>query len=291
THISSAVTKALKVWSLAAKLEKNCRIEDENTTREAATMKHMDNPVVYPDPGSDAASFITIEDEDIQALRTPSFAEKFTEIPMFIQRILAAFEAKDSDAKKRDASDAKLPSDAAREAKRRCRDISAARPYVPGEKHNVEFADILYDTDDAYFIPLTFFLNRNLQYLIGEVSSLSVTKTNPLPGQTKGVNIIDIQKCLPDLPISIEEKDFSYGQWDEAADNRYRFDASRNKEGDKGPYATFWGLHFGFFNGLQDKIEDFPAWRPLEEKRRRKYHSRPTIFNREHYAEDLCIAE
>ncbi|KAK0489988.1 hypothetical protein EDD18DRAFT_1358973 [Armillaria luteobubalina] len=274
-HISSAVTKALKVWSLAAKLEKNCQIEDENMTREAATMKHMSNPVVYPDPGSDTASFVTIEDKDIQALRTPSF----TEIPMFIQRILATFEAKDSNTKKRDASDVKLPSDAAREAKHRCRDISAARPYVPGEKHNVEFTDILYNTDDAYFIPLTFFLNRNLQYLIDEVSSLSVTKTNPLPGQTKGVNVIDIQKCLPDLPISIEEKDFSYGQWDEAADNRYHFDASHDKEGDEGPYTTFWGLHFGFFNGLQDKIEDFPAWCLLEEKRRRKYRSRPTIFN------------
>ncbi|KAK0496458.1 hypothetical protein EDD18DRAFT_1353210 [Armillaria luteobubalina] len=279
THISSAITRALKVWSLVAKLEKNCQIKDKNMTREATMMKHMSNPVVYPDPGSDAVSFIMIKDEDIQALHTPSFMEKFVEIPMFIQRILATFEAKDSDAKKRDASDVKLPSDAVREAKCRCRDISTARPYMPGEKHNVEFADILYNTDNAYFIPLTFFLNRNLQYLIDEVSSLSVTKTNPLLGQTKGVNVINIQKCLPDLPISIEEKDLSYGQWDEAADNHYHFDASCDKEGDEGPYATFWGLHFGFFNGLQDKIEDFPAWRLLEEKHHRKYCSRPMIFN------------
>ncbi|KAK0475404.1 hypothetical protein IW261DRAFT_1313637, partial [Armillaria novae-zelandiae] len=72
THISRAVTKALKVWSLVAKLEKNCWIEDENTRREAATMKHMDDLVAYPDPGSEVASFITIDDEDIQALRTLS---------------------------------------------------------------------------------------------------------------------------------------------------------------------------------------------------------------------------
>ncbi|KAK0487194.1 hypothetical protein IW261DRAFT_1316754, partial [Armillaria novae-zelandiae] len=109
THISRAVTKALKVWSLVAKLEKNCQIEDENTRR--------DDLAAYPDPGSEAASFITIDDEDIQALHTPSFADKFPEIPMFIQKILASFEAKDSNMKKRDTNNAKLPSDMAREAK------------------------------------------------------------------------------------------------------------------------------------------------------------------------------
>ncbi|KAK0477872.1 hypothetical protein IW261DRAFT_1338089, partial [Armillaria novae-zelandiae] len=80
THISSTIIKALKVWSLAVKLQKNCKIEAENMTRESTTMKHMDDPVLYPDPGSEAASFITIEQEELQALRTPSFTEKFLEL-------------------------------------------------------------------------------------------------------------------------------------------------------------------------------------------------------------------
>ncbi|KAK0498199.1 hypothetical protein EDD18DRAFT_1015178, partial [Armillaria luteobubalina] len=76
-YILSTITKALKVWSLAAKLEKNCWIKDENMTRETITIKHMDDPVAYLDPGLDAASFIMIEDEEIQALCTLSFANKF----------------------------------------------------------------------------------------------------------------------------------------------------------------------------------------------------------------------
>ncbi|KAK0479608.1 hypothetical protein IW261DRAFT_1336583 [Armillaria novae-zelandiae] len=113
THISSTIIKALKVWSLVAKLEKNCKIEAENMTRESMTMKHMDDPVLYPDPGSEAVSFVMIEQEELQALHTPSFTEKFLELPMFVQRILASFESKDSDAKKRDANNARLPPEAA----------------------------------------------------------------------------------------------------------------------------------------------------------------------------------
>ncbi|KAK0484554.1 hypothetical protein IW261DRAFT_1301831, partial [Armillaria novae-zelandiae] len=117
THISSTIIKALKVWSLAAKLERNCKIEAENMTREAATMRHMDDLILYPDPGAEAASFITIEQEELQALCTPCFVDKCPELPMFVRRILPSFESKDSDTKKRDANDARLPSEAAREAK------------------------------------------------------------------------------------------------------------------------------------------------------------------------------
>ncbi|KAK0504945.1 hypothetical protein EDD18DRAFT_1398535 [Armillaria luteobubalina] len=126
-HISDVISKALRKLSLAMKLNCNCKIEIENAAREAQTIKHLDDPAQNPDPGSEAALLISIEDDNIQALRTPTFALKFPNIPMAIQKLIAQLEAKDKDitTKKRDASDAKLTSDEAREAKCRCKDTAA----------------------------------------------------------------------------------------------------------------------------------------------------------------------
>lgn len=286
------ISKALRKLSLAAKLDRNCKIEIENAAREAQTIKHLDDPAQNPDPGSEAASLISIEDDDIQALRTPTFASKFPNIPMAIQKLIAQLEAKDKDitAKKRDASDAKLTSDEAREAKRRCKDTAAERPHVPGEQRDVVFAEILYDTDDALLLPLPFFLNVNLQWLIDDSSTLLTTKTNPKAGETKGSFILDIEKAWSKMRCGTKEADMTYGQWHEAADNCFHFNAGHDKVGEEGPYAKWWENHFGFFDSQNDKIEQFPAWRPLEEKLRKAYRSQPTTFSREFYADEYRMA-
>ncbi|KAK0430220.1 hypothetical protein EV421DRAFT_1721822, partial [Armillaria borealis] len=120
THLSDTISRALWKLSLAEKLERNCKIKTENLLREAKTIKHLDDPVQNPDPGSETALLISIDDDNIQTLRTPIFASKFPNIPMAILKTIAQLEAKGKDmvSKKRDAGDAKLTSEEAHNAKR-----------------------------------------------------------------------------------------------------------------------------------------------------------------------------
>ncbi len=93
------------------------------------------------------------------------------------------------------------------------------------------------------------------------------------------------------LPCSMKEADMTYGQWHEAADNCYHFNAGRDKVGENGPYARWWEQHFSFFDVQIDKIEQYPAWQSLEEKLRKAYRSQPMTFSRDFYAEEYRMAK
>jgi hypothetical protein len=67
------------------------------------------------------------------------------------------------------------------------------------------------------------------------------------------------------------ELTMDFGQWHEASSNCYRFQMSRDKNGDEGSYANWWHLHLGFFQ--EDKIEMYDAWKALELKLRREYRT------------------
>ncbi|KAK0491320.1 hypothetical protein IW261DRAFT_1556466 [Armillaria novae-zelandiae] len=227
THISDVSNRALQKLSLTTKLEHNCKIEAENTVQEAKTILYLNNPAQNPDPGSELVSLISIDNDDIQALRTPTFASKFPSIPMAMQKLI------------RDVGDAKLTSEEAYEAKRRCKDMAAEPPHILGEQQDVVFAEILYNTDDTLLVPLPFFLNVNLQWLIDESSTLPATKTNPKAGGTKGNFILDIEKAWVKMRCSTKEANMTYRQWHEAADNCFCFNAGHDKVGEEGPYAKW----------------------------------------------------
>ncbi|KAK0183833.1 hypothetical protein F5146DRAFT_939629 [Armillaria mellea] len=281
THTSDTISRALRKLSLGEKLNWNCKIEAKNTACKAKTIKHLNDPAQNPDPGSESASLISIDEDDIQALCTPTFALKFPNIPMVIQKIIAWLETKEKDAvtKKRDAADAKLTAEQAYKVKHHCKDTAAEHPHIPSEQHDIKFTEILYDTDNALLIPLPFFLNVNLQWLIDDLPTLPMTKTNPRAGETKGTFI-----------INTKEADMTYGQWHKAVDNCYQFNAGHDKVGQGGPYVKWWEKHFSFFIVQNDKIEQFPTGQPLKEKLHKAYHSQPTTFSKEFYADEYQMA-
>ncbi|KAK0430219.1 hypothetical protein EV421DRAFT_1913217 [Armillaria borealis] len=88
----------------------------------------------------------------------------------------------------------------------------------------------------------------------------------------------------------MKEANITYGQWHEAADNCYYFNAECNKVGENGLYAKWWEQHFGFFDVQNDKIKQFPAWQSLE-KLCKAYGSQPMTFSREFYAKEYRMAK
>src|SRR6266567_4510903 len=100
THTSPTVIKMLKNMSLASVLQKNKKIEAENDARALRSLEHEHDPDTHPDPGSDAASLITIEAENLNRLKVPSFLNTFHEwIYPSLANFLADEELKDKEEK------------------------------------------------------------------------------------------------------------------------------------------------------------------------------------------------
>ena len=65
THTSPAIIQLLKNLLLPNILQRNKKIEAENDARSANTLNHALDPVGHPQPGSEVASLITIDAEDL----------------------------------------------------------------------------------------------------------------------------------------------------------------------------------------------------------------------------------
>ena len=296
THKDHVISSFLSKLSLREKLSTNKEIEEKNKERELKTLKNKQDPTAFPDPGSEVASFVTIDEADIEDLKDPSMFSRFIAVmpDLLIQRITRENrqekEEKEKKEKRRLDDNQKSSSDDSRVAKRRCMDGDKAAERVVGSQSPIEFSEIMYITDTHTALPLPFFQNKNLRYIIDHAATLPTIKSNPREGESKGSFILDVPKLTV---LFGAETSIDFGQWHEAAANSFRFQMSRDKNGNAGTYAQWWSHHFGFFNAQEDKIDMYDAWKHLELKFRREYRTQPTQYDPQYYAAqyELCKSE
>jgi hypothetical protein len=77
THTNPAIIQVLKFLPLISILQKNKEIETKNTERALKTLNHTLDKDRYPDTSSDATSLITLDSEDREHFKVPSFATSF----------------------------------------------------------------------------------------------------------------------------------------------------------------------------------------------------------------------
>src|SRR6266567_6016461 len=278
-HTSPTIIDMLKKLSLSAKLQQNQKIEAENEARSFKTLDHVRDPEAHPDPGSETASMITIDEEDLKHLKVSSY---FSTVQRWIYpslgNLLADAELKEREekVKRKTPPDDKLTPEEARVAKRRCMDGSLLVERVVGAFMPVDFANSLFDTELHVAVPLPFFLNKTLRVLIDEASTLPTIKSNPLPGESKGIYILDIDK----LSVRFgKELSLTCSQWSEAAVNMFRFQQARDEVGDEGEHAAWFDNHFNFFNVHKDRDKLYEAWKVVELKLRKDHRSQNLAFN------------
>ena len=293
THKDDLISSILSKLSLREKLSTNKEIEDKNKERELKTLKNKQDPTAFPDPGSEAASFVTIDEADLEDLRDPSMFSQFLAVmpDLLIQRITRENRREKEEREKRKLDDnPKSSSDDLRVAKRRCMDGDKAVERVVGSQSPIKFSDIMHITDSHTALPLPFFQNKNLRYIIDHAAILPTIKLNPREGESKGSFILDVPKLTS---LFGAEMTIDFGQWHEAAANCYRFQMSRDKNGNAGTYAQWWSHHFSFFNAQEDKIDMYDAWKHLELKFRREYRTQPTQYDPNYYVAqyELCKSE
>src|SRR5271168_2434321 len=78
THKDVFISSLLSKLSLCEKLSKNKDIEDQNKMRELKKFNHHMDPALYPETGSENASFITINDAELKDLKDPSVFARFS---------------------------------------------------------------------------------------------------------------------------------------------------------------------------------------------------------------------
>jgi len=261
THKDDLILSILSKLSLRDKLSMNKEIEEKNKEREIKTLRNRQDPVTYPDPGSEAASFITIDKADIDDLKDQAMFTRFLNVlpDSLIQRITREnrHEKEEKEKRRRDKI-SKPSSDEFREVKRRCMDGNKAAERIIGSQSPIEFSEIMYTTDNHIALPLPFFQNKYLRHITDYGATLPTIKSNPREGETKGSYILDVTKLTNTFGAELT---IDFGQWHEAADNCYRFQRSRDRDGDSGSYAQWWCMHFEFFNNQEDKIEMYDAWK------------------------------
>jgi hypothetical protein len=76
------------------------------------------------------------------------------------------------------------------------------------------FLQIMFDTKHFCFISLFRFMHQNLHYIMDNMALLSTQKANPLPGESKGCYIIDVEKLLLTLGAELS---LDYGHFTQAA--------------------------------------------------------------------------
>ncbi|KAF8969058.1 hypothetical protein BDZ97DRAFT_1654333 [Flammula alnicola] len=143
-------------------------------------------------------------------------------------------------------------------------------PWIVGEPWQASFPQSLFDTEGCVMVLLSFFLNENLQILNVEASMLPTVKTNPNPGETKGISILDIEKLSACFG---KELTLDCSQCTEAAGNMYLFQKERDEPNTQEAHSEWYNLHFGFYHSQTTKIKLYNTWKADELK-----------FHQEHWA-------
>lgn len=261
----------------------NKTIEQQNEQRFLRAYNHALDPVSNPDPGSEAASMVTVSSDEMLSLQIPSIMSSLSSVmPLYLLQLIGL-----KDKRKRDENEfsAEPLLGDAHIAKRRCMDGSKLISRSAASAVEIAFPQILFDTESEVAIPLSFFTHSNLRYIIDHASTLPTRRANGRSDGKKGPVIIDVDKLAEKLG---RELSIDYGQYTQASHQFYRFQSLRDTVLD-GPWTKCWYLHFQFFELRHDAEEFYPYWKESELQLRRDRRSLLLDYNENQY--DLLYSQ
>ncbi|KAF9043904.1 hypothetical protein BJ165DRAFT_1321649, partial [Panaeolus papilionaceus] len=193
THTSDAVTAALNSLSFAEKLKFNKGVEDANNVRALQTINNARNPAAHPNPGSPAASFIELSEDDLHTLLIPGSADAlkahFTDS---VSLWLSQQQKKDTPSGKRPAADdGNTPASTSKKFRPA---FSPLVSYDPSTPISVVFKQIFHDSEEAGALPLSFFTYAAIERITNESGIICTRKANSNDGSTQAARILDVDK-------------------------------------------------------------------------------------------------
>ena len=290
THTSPTIIKMLKNLPLVSILQMNKEIEDKNAVRSQKTFNHISDPAVHTEPGSNKASLISLDNVNLKRFHIPSFAASFLNlIYSKLAKWIADEEIKEKlKLKRKTNDDIKLSAEDARIAKQHCMNGQKMVPWVVGVPWQATFPQSLFDTELCIAAPLPFFLNKNLNILNIEVSTLLTMKTNLHPGETKGTVILNVEKLS--APFG-KELSLTCSLWTEAAGNMYFFQKERDDEGTGNTHSNWYNNHFCFYTSQDTKDDLYNAWKSDELKFQQEHWAKYGEYDASRYYQAYKLSE
>ena len=277
THATVTIMKALKALPLNVKLQCNKLIEEQNADRTQRTLDHAYDPANHPNPGSEQASMITIDTNDMHILRSSTVLDSLKAIvPFYLLQRLALLDK----SKRKQPEDTVADLNEARDAKRRCMDGASLTLPDAENPAAIDFPQILFDTEAVCAIPLSFFTSSALRTIMDEGPLMSSKRANPLPNQAKGNMVLDIKSLASAFG---DELSLSFGQYTQASVNYWKFQRLRDTEGPDGPWSAEWLKHFQFFENQIDSEAYFDGWKHHELALRKERRNRRGKYDPQHY--------
>jgi hypothetical protein len=221
THILEAISTILKSLPLPARLKRNREIEEQNEARSLLTLRHAQDPVTFPDPGSENASLITIDSSEISFLSSSNALDSLRNImPFYLIKKLADIKLTTASTSLKHSENLTDSTETAvsRATKRRCMSGLALISRDTERPTSFNFPQIMFETEDRMPIPLTFFTHKSLRYIINNLAILPTKKVESDGTFKKGV-ILDIEKLSKTLG---EELTLSFGQYGEATAQMFK---------------------------------------------------------------------
>ena len=151
---------------------------------------------------------------------------------------------------------------------------------VVGQTPTIKCPQTFFNTKLCVAIPLPFFLNKNLCIITNKAATLPTIKYNPLPGETKGTMILDVDKLSLKLG---REKELICSQWTKVTFSYFQFQQECNSESNSGTFSTQWDQHFTFFHTQINKDKHYDAWKSIKFDLCQEYQSQPTNINADYY--------
>ncbi|KAF8889749.1 hypothetical protein CPB84DRAFT_1683820, partial [Gymnopilus junonius] len=157
THTSAAVIWAFKSLSLKFKLKKCKEIEEQNDECNMRTLQHEADPVSHPEASSETASMFTIDDEDLEHLKHPSFTSLFKDVMLtYLANFLTDCDLADSVENKHEVNSIADQ----HVAKCCCMDGALLKPQTIDTPLEIQYTQLLYETEDCVWSCFPSFLTQ-----------------------------------------------------------------------------------------------------------------------------------
>ncbi|KAJ3742825.1 hypothetical protein DFH05DRAFT_1257656 [Lentinula detonsa] len=267
THANDQLISRLKKLPLQSRLEMNKKIMDRNRARRERACSNSDEV-------SDVESLITIEDEEMDDIRSDPDVFAAAKPLLDAATIRELNRANKEDATREKEARLTLgDSEWALEPDAILTKIDATQP------NPISFPPEMFFTANKHNFPLAFFTPKNLSFIN------SILHKNAHEDKKYILNISDMEKKIKGAKTGpSRDEEMTVLDWWKAYNNYYAFESSRSMSLENNPRALFFKSHFNFFVNQEDSEELYDIWRPYEAKLRQRHYELDMEFDAAMYA-------
>ncbi|KAJ3984096.1 hypothetical protein F5890DRAFT_94436 [Lentinula detonsa] len=275
THKDPETTHRLTKLPIDSKLKMNYEKQMRNANR-------RERAIVGADNVSDVSSYISIPEEEYDKIISDQ--PYFDRVKCWLSAHTLSWLAdkrKQLRTRPRDSDNAS-PNPTTTQPLKRFRANDELNEVDPTARPFISFDQAFLDLGlHGYNVPLSFFTNRNVDFLNNNSISFRRTKISHIEGKPQILDLADVMRKMKDSRDAgtVRELELEHFEWIEATENFYAYQVSLYAEGTDAHEPIFYRKHFGFFENQVDSVKLYDLWKDIELEMRQKHQNKKTNFD------------